>query len=311
MLTPHEVEFSEMIDTAKTKKKNSPKKATSKTKVSSPAKVTKEPKAQTKGSSVESKPIAPQSAPIPQEVKSKDVTPSQNSLEMPTKEPIPIEAPKKEVAPKFGSLTGTVKLPTATRGKRVFRGSAYRSRLSSTNESCCGSESDGESKASFDVVVSAHPLSFKVETEPTTVQMKQKNAVFVPHVLPVTPGTTVEFINNDGFYHNVFSKTPGNTFNIGRRATGEVVSKTIAKQKIVGAGEVKIFCDIHAQMNAVILSLETPYFTKPSDNGTFELKNLPPGKYEIRLYHPDFTEVREELVIEPGRATRRDFQFSN
>jgi plastocyanin len=162
-----------------------------------------------------------------------------------------------------------------------------------------------------DVVISAHPLSFKPKLQPLTKNrtIDQRDATFIPRVLPVTQGTTVFFVNNDPFYHNVFSLTPGNEFNIGRRTRGEVVQKKIGERKIEGLGEIKLFCDIHTQMNAVILSLDTPYFTKPDANGNYVLKDLPEGRYEVRVYHPDLMPVIERLEIK-GKV-EKDFSLSN
>ncbi|MCS6988320.1 MAG: carboxypeptidase-like regulatory domain-containing protein, partial [Chloroherpetonaceae bacterium] len=85
--------------------------------------------------------------------------------------------------------------------------------------------------------------------------------------------------------------------------------KKIGERKIEGLGEVKIFCDIHTQMSAVILSLDTPYFTKPDANGRYELKNLPEGRYEIRVYHPDLTPVIERMELK-GKV-EKNFALSN
>ncbi|MDW8438730.1 MAG: hypothetical protein RMM16_11940 [Chloroherpetonaceae bacterium] len=205
-------------------------------------------------------------------------------------------------------LSGTIAISAARTSQRIARGQAYRSRLAIEKPA----EVESKSGSSFeDVVVSAHPLSFKPELKPLTKNrsIDQRGATFIPRVLPVTQGTVVQFINNDPFYHNVFSLTPGNEFNIGRRMTGEVVSKKIGERKIEGLGEVKIFCDIHTQMSAVILSLDTPYFTKPDANGRYELKNLPEGRYEIRVYHPDLTPVIERIELK-GKV-EKNFALSN
>ncbi len=205
-------------------------------------------------------------------------------------------------------LSGTITLSVSKSSQRTARGQAYRNRLSP--------EKPPEAKmmsgsAYSDVVISAHPLSFKPKVQPLTKNrtVDQRDATFVPRVLPVTQGTVVQFVNNDPFFHNVFSLTPGNEFNIGRRTRGEVVQKKIGERKIEGLGEVKLFCDIHTQMNAVILSLDTPYFTKPDANGNYVLKDLPEGRYEVRVYHPDLTPVVERFEIKG--TVEKDFTLSN
>jgi hypothetical protein len=205
-------------------------------------------------------------------------------------------------------ISGIVTLSASKASSRVGRGQAYRNRLAPEKPVETKSMSGS---AYADVVVSAHPISFKPKLLPLTKNrtIDQRDATFIPRVLPVTQGTVVQFVNNDLFYHNVFSLTPGNQFNIGRRTRGEVVQKKIGERKIEGLGEVKLFCDIHTQMNAVILSLDTPYFTKPDANGIYSLKDLPEGRYELRVYHPDLTPIAERLEIKG--TIEKDFSLSN
>ncbi|MFN3562241.1 MAG: hypothetical protein ACK4XY_01780 [Chloroherpetonaceae bacterium] len=204
-------------------------------------------------------------------------------------------------------LRGKITLSVPKVSQRMARGQAYRNRLAPEKPMEAKAMS---SSAYADVVVSAHPLSFKPKLQPLTKNrtIDQRDATFIPRVLPVTQGTVVQFVNNDPFYHNVFSLTPGNEFNIGRRMRGEVVQKKIGERKIEGLGEVKIFCDIHTQMNAVILSLDTPYFTKPDANGNYVLKDLPEGRYEVRVYHPDLMPVIEKMELKG--VVEKDFSLS-
>jgi plastocyanin len=212
------------------------------------------------------------------------------------------------VSAQTAELSGKITLSISKTTQRISRGQAYRSRLAPEKPP----ETKMMSGAAYsDVVISAHPLSFKPKLQPLTKNrtIDQRDATFIPRVLPVTQGTTVFFVNNDPFYHNVFSLTPGNEFNIGRRTRGEVVQKKIGERKIEGLGEVKLFCDIHTQMNAVILSLDTPYFTKPDANGNYVLKDLPEGRYEVRVYHPDLMPVVERFEIK-GKV-EKDFTLTN
>lgn len=205
-------------------------------------------------------------------------------------------------------LSGVVSISASRTSQRVSRGQAYRNRLAPEKPMNAKTASNSMYN---DVVVSAHPISFKPKVLPLTKNrtIDQRDALFVPRVLPVTQGTTVQFVNNDPFYHNVFSLSPGNQFNIGRRTRGEVVEKKIGERKIVGLGEVKIFCDIHTQMSAVILSLDTPYFTRPKSDGSYQFSELPEGNYEIRVYHPDLAPVAEKIELK-GKV-EKDFSLSN
>ena len=97
---------------------------------------------------------------------------------------------------------------------------------------------------------------------------------FLPNVLPVTVGSKVHFLNEDEFFHNVQSFTSKARFSIGRRAPGIAYS-----QKIKKPGVISLMCDIHSHMNAVILSLDTPYFTRVKEDGSYQIKDLPDGNY--------------------------------
>lgn len=204
----------------------------------------------------------------------------------------------------IGNITGSVLLPTVKRERRTFRGRVYRNRLSSASKS---TETSPALQSSFiDVIISAHPLSFQPRLEPLKdVLILQRNAAFLPRVVPITPGTDVQFVNKDRFFHNVFSITPGAKFNIGRKPTGWAVSRRIDK-----LGEIKLFCDIHAQMNATIICLDTPYFTRVEPNGRFSLEGLPQGTYELRVYHPDLNELIEVVEIQNGQTLNRTFSLS-
>ena len=203
-------------------------------------------------------------------------------------------------------LTGSITLPAVgSPKKRAFRGSLYRSRLTPARR--LPHAEKREVSPYEDVVVSAHPRSFSVEVEPLPepVQIEQRNASFIPRVLPVTVGTTVEFVNMDKIYHNVFSLTAGAEFDIGRKATGVVVPK-----KIEIAGDIELFCDIHPQMHAIILSLDTPYFTRVDAKGRYVLELLPAGPYEIHVFHPDLSEVRTIVELRAGEEQSLDFRLS-
>lgn len=111
--------------------------------------------------------------------------------------------------------------------------------------------------------------------------LTQKNAAFIPKVLPILKGTTISIRNEDNIYHNVFSLSDTRSFNIGRRPQGESVPVSFDK-----AGEVRVFCDIHSNMSAYILVLETPYFVKPNSQGAYSIKDVPAGSYRVKAWHP-------------------------
>jgi hypothetical protein len=199
-------------------------------------------------------------------------------------------------------ITGTVFMPVLAAERRTFRGRMYRNRLTSKQDQ---KKKSAALKSSFiDIIISAHPLSYVLEVDTLApVKILQIDAEFVPRVVPITPGTEVQFINRDGFFHNVFSLTP--RFNIGRKPTGVVESR-----RFYNLGEIKLFCDIHAQMNATIICLDTPYFTRVNPDGHYKLSGIPAGRYEIRIYHPDLPQVSEIIDIKTSDSLRKNFTLS-
>jgi plastocyanin len=129
----------------------------------------------------------------------------------------------------------------------------------------------------------------------TKAFMDQRNAEFIPHVLPIQRGTIVDFINRDNTYHNVFSLSPTKRFNIGRRPTGENVPIQFDKEGIV-----QVFCDIHSYMSAYILVLDSPYYVQPDEHGNYLIENIPAGVYTIKVWHERFRIRERAITITPG-----------
>jgi plastocyanin len=111
-------------------------------------------------------------------------------------------------------------------------------------------------------------------------RMIQKDKTFTPHILAVGLGTTVEFPNFDPIFHNAFSNYDGKVFDIGLYPPGTSRSVTFSR-----AGIVRVFCNIHATMSAVIAVLDTPYYTITKKDGSFEIPAVPTGEYRLRLFH--------------------------
>lgn len=111
-------------------------------------------------------------------------------------------------------------------------------------------------------------------------KMAQKNKLFTPHILPVQVGTTVDFPNYDPIFHNAFSNFSGQLFDLGLYAPG--TSKAIRFDR---EGIVRIFCNIHASMSAVIVVVNSPYFAVTGENGAFSIPNVPEGPALLRVFH--------------------------
>lgn len=114
----------------------------------------------------------------------------------------------------------------------------------------------------------------------TAARMDQRNKTFVPHILAIEVGTTVEFPNNDPIFHNAFSNYDGQIFDLGLYPPG-----TSRKVTFRRSGVVRVFCNIHASMSAVIVVLDTPWFAVTPASGQFAIHAVPPGEYVLRVFH--------------------------
>jgi plastocyanin len=120
--------------------------------------------------------------------------------------------------------------------------------------------------------------------------MDQRDQAFVPHVLAITVGTTVDFPNNDLTFHNVFSLSKTKTFDLGRYSRGK--SKTVRFER---PGVVQVFCDIHSHMSAYILVFAHRFFAVTDQAGAFAIAGVPPGSYTLAVWHEG--EVRESRTV--------------
>jgi plastocyanin len=114
------------------------------------------------------------------------------------------------------------------------------------------------------------------EERESRVVMDQRDETFVPHVLAITTGTTVDFPNSDRIYHNVFSLSKTMRFDLGRYPTGRAKSV-----KFDRPGIVRVFCDIHSHMNAFVLVFGHPFFAITDLNGRYAIPDVPPGSYRV------------------------------
>jgi plastocyanin len=111
-------------------------------------------------------------------------------------------------------------------------------------------------------------------------QIVTRRRNFFPQTMVVTSGTRVRFPNLDPIEHNVFSLTPGHAFDVGAYGPDEGETHVFE-----GTGTVEIFCDMHPNMAAFMLVLDTPYFAEPDQDGYFALGDLPPGPGELLVWN--------------------------
>jgi plastocyanin len=125
--------------------------------------------------------------------------------------------------------------------------------------------------------------------------LKQINQSFEPHVLGVPVGTTVDFPNGDLVYHNVFSYSKAKKFDLGYYGKGK--SKTVTFDR---PGLVQVFCDIHSNMSAYVLVVDSPLVTQPDESGAYQFPGLPNGSYTLHVWHPDLGERSATVSVGDG-----------
>jgi len=118
------------------------------------------------------------------------------------------------------------------------------------------------------------------EPAPRRAQMVQKDHHFQPHVVAVPVGSTVEFPNRDPIYHNAFSTFSGQPFDTGLYKPG-----TSVREVFKSPGIVRVFCNIHPTMSAIIAVLPTPWYVLSGPTGKFSIPDVPPGEYRLRIYY--------------------------
>jgi plastocyanin len=152
------------------------------------------------------------------------------------------------------------------------------------------------------VIVFLKDVPRRADPPPVRATIAQKDEAFVPRTVAITRGSTVDFPNNDPFFHNVFSLSRGATFDLGRYPKGESKGR-----RFPNTGLVKVYCHIHSHMTAAIMVFDHPFFRIPSADGTFALDDVPAGSYQISAWHERIGESANAVKVEPGRTARVEF----
>src|SRR5688572_11366354 len=137
---------------------------------------------------------------------------------------------------------------------------------------------------------------------PVRPKIVQRNKRFETRLLAVEVGSTVDFPNLDNFFHNVFSQFDGRRFDLGLYEAGDTKSV-----KFHRAGVCYIFCNIHSQMSAVVVVVESPYFVRLTTPGEFRIPELPLGRYQLNVWaercSPETLKAASRQVIVQGTQT--------
>lgn len=124
-------------------------------------------------------------------------------------------------------------------------------------------------------------------------KMDQKDLLFIPHVMPVLVGTSVDFLNSDAVPHNVFSPDACcEKFNLGTWARGDSRSYTFKNECVA-----TMLCNVHPEMQAFIVVVPTPYFIVTKADGAYSIPNIPDGSYQVKVWHPKLKGVQKAVLV--------------
>ena len=131
----------------------------------------------------------------------------------------------------------------------------------------------------------------------------QKNLTFIPHVLPVLLGTTVEFLNSDDVLHNVFCPDKcASKFNLGTWPKGRQKSFTYTQPCVS-----MLLCNVHPEMEGYVVVAETPYFAVSGNSGSYVIPNVPAGTYTLKIWHQKLKAAAVTITVPPEGSVTQDF----
>ena len=201
----------------------------------------------------------------------------------------------------------------AIRGVVVFNGVAEQKKLPVTiDQYICGKEKPAE-----DLVLSAQrgvrsavvwlhtpPPSAGWPSAPVKVEMDQKGCVFVPRVVLVPAGGTVEFLNSDRLLHNLHSAPKENGAFNRTQPKGRAIPITFERPEIL-----RIDCDLHTWMRGWVVVTRHAFYALTDAQGRFKLDNLPPGQYTVRLWHERLGESTKTVTVGSGATPTTTFEL--
>jgi plastocyanin len=159
-------------------------------------------------------------------------------------------------------------------------------------------------KDSADAVVYVDAIPGKTFPPPAAhVLVDQKNLMFVPRVVTVLVGTTVDFKNSDAVLHNVFSPDKcADKFNLGSWPQGQMKSYTFKTPCAA-----TLLCNVHPEMEGFVVAVPTPYFAITDKAGAYVIKDVPDGSYTVKVWHPKIKETGKPVTV--TGPTTLDFEI--
>jgi plastocyanin len=156
-----------------------------------------------------------------------------------------------------------------------------------------GGRRPARGEAVDEAIVWFEPLWTDPEVRAGEAVVETVDKSFVPRVLAVTVGSAVRFSNRVPILHNVFSVSRGNAFDLGLLEQGPGEEVTFER-----SGVVRVFCNVHHDMVAYLLVLETPWFAHPDERGRFVLRGLPPGPGTLHVWHERADPAQVPVTVE-------------
>jgi hypothetical protein len=200
-------------------------------------------------------------------------------------------APATATSANATTVSGVVRRPPAASAAKAPEPNRYRGR-EATHETTVTGVPCACNPGEFSVIWITGDNLPPIVLPAKAPTMSQKDRMFTPAVLAIPLGTTVEFPNQDPYFHNVFSYSKIRTFDLGRYPKGK--SEAVRFDK---PGIVPVFCEIHYSMRAYIHVLATPYYAVSDISGKFTIPNVNPGSYDIHVWQENLAEIVEPLSV--------------
>ena len=148
--------------------------------------------------------------------------------------------------------------------------------------------------------------SYPAPTEP--VLLDQKGCMYHPHIITVQVGQPLKIRNSDDTLHNIHPHpTVNQEFNVGQPRQGMESTKTFDKPEV----PIPVGCDVHPWMRSYIAVLNHPFFAVTKEDGTYEIKGLPPGEYQIEAWHEKLKNQTQKVTVKDGDKAKADFTYKS
>ena len=166
---------------------------------------------------------------------------------------------------------------------------------------------DGMLKNVFVYIKSGLPDGKTYDTPKDPVVLTQEKCHYVPHVFGMMAKQPLEIVNAADTLHNIHAQpTKSKEFNVGQPNQGMKTMRTFAEPEVM----VHFKCDVHPWMSAYVGVMSNPFYSTTGDDGTFSIKGLPAGEYEVAAWHEKYGEQVQKIKVGDGEAKTVDFKFS-